>query len=132
MRFAAALAAAGVSLIALAAAVLLPAGHEALAQPAVIVKVGNFWFCDVGYIGRVCPTTVTAGDAVEWQWVASGGHTVTECAGDLETCPEPHLWDSGPMAGGAFSFTFDTPGTYAYRCQLHPSFMLGSITVLAP
>ena len=101
------------------------------AQPAAIVNVGNFWFCDTGHIGQVCSTTVTAGDAVEWRWVAYGGHTVTECAGDLGACPEPHLWDSGPMAAGSFVFTFDTPGTYVYRCQLHPTLMLGSVTVLA-
>jgi hypothetical protein len=43
------------------------------------------------------------------------------------------LWDSGVLAvGGQFSYTFNTPGTYAYHCSVHPSAMLGTITVGAP
>ena len=36
---------------------------------------------------------------------------------------------STTTAGGAtFSFTFDTPGTYAYHCGIHPS-MTGEVIV---
>jgi len=130
MRFAAALATAGLSLIALAA-VVLPAGHEALAQPATTtIHVGDLYFCDPAYENGVCETTVSAGDTVEWQWVGSEMHTATECAGDFAGCPEPHLWDAPIQNAGSFSFTFDTPGAYLYRCQAHPDQMRGRVTVL--
>ena len=37
----------------------------------------------------------------------------------------PMIWSSGskPAAaatGESFSYTFDTPGTYVYRCDFHP------------
>jgi len=131
MRFAAALAAAGLSLIALAA-VVLPAGHEALAQPATTtIQVGDYYFCDQSYVNAVCETTVNEGDTVEWQFAGSQLHSTTECSGDLETCSAPHLWDSPLMDSGSFSFAFDTPGTYLYRCQAHPIEMRGQINVLA-
>src|SRR3990172_7761044 len=102
MRFAAALAAAGLSLIALAA-VVLPVGHEALAQPATTaVQVGDYYFCDQSYENGVCETTVNEGDTVEWQFAGSQLHSTTECGGDLDACPEPHLWDSSFMDSGSF------------------------------
>src|SRR3989304_6171695 len=130
MRFAAALAAAGVSLIALAVAVLL-AGHGALAQPATTIQVGDYYFCGSSYENSACETTVNEGDTVAWQFAGSQLHSTTECSDDLETCSASHLWDSPLMDSGSFSFTFDTPGTYLYRCQAHPIEMRGQITVLA-
>ena len=130
MRFAAALAAAGLSLIVLAA-VAPPAGHKALAQPATTIDVGDLYFCDPSYQNGVCEMTVSAGDTVEWQWVGSQMHTATECAGDFDACPAPHLWDAPMQQAGSFSFTFDAPGTYLYRCQAHPIEMRGQVTVLA-
>jgi len=131
MRFAAALAAVGLSLIALAAAVLLAAGRETLAQPATTtVQVGDYYFCDQSYVNGVCETTVNEGDTVEWQFAGSQLHSTTECSDDIETCSAPHLWDSPLMDSGSFSFTFDTPGTYPYRCQAHPIEMSGQINVL--
>jgi len=131
MRFAAALAAAGLSLIVLAA-VTLPAGHEALAQPATTaIQVGDYYFCDPSHEGGVCETTVDAGDTVEWQFAGNQPHTTTECSDGHDTCSAPHLWDSPLMDSGSFSFTFDAPGTYLYRCQAHPIEMRGQVTVLA-
>ena len=131
MRFAAALAAAGLSLIA-AAALLLPAqAGGAFAQSTATIEVGDLYFCDPSYEGGVCETTVDAGDTVEWQFAGSQLHTSTECGGDLDGCPEPHLWDSGFLNSGSFSFTFDSPGTYLYRCQVHPDEMRGQVVVLA-
>ena len=132
MRFAVALAAVGLSMIALAAAVLLPAGRETLAQPATTtVQVGDYYFCDPSYLNGVCETTVDEGDTVEWQFAGNELHSTTECGDDHDTCSAPHLWDSPLMDSGSFSYTFDTPGTYLYRCQAHTFEMRGQVTVLA-
>lgn len=106
--------------------------ERASAQGTTVIDVGDLWFCAQSFGNGVCETTVAAGDTVQWRWTGAFVHTTTECAGDLDVCPEPHLWDSPPLATGTFSFTFNTPGTYVYRCQVHPSSMRGRITVLAP
>jgi plastocyanin len=67
-------------------------------------------------------TTVHVGDTVTWtnndSFIA---HTTTSSAA---------LWDSGALSTGqGFSFTFTSPGTFAYHCNIHP-FMAGTITVL--
>lgn len=121
---------AGISLIALAG-FALSGGSGAHAQSTITIQVGDIWFCDSSFQNGVCETTVNAGDTVEWQWVGSASHTTTECAGDLVFCPQPHLWDSPARTSGTFSFTFDSPGSFLYRCQIHPFTMSGAITVLA-
>ena len=112
-------------------AVASGAGGEARAQARLKVEVGDLWFCQPAFQNGVCETAITAGDTVEWQWAGTEHHTSTECGGDLDICPEPHLWDSPVQTAGTFSFTFDSPGTYVYRCQIHPSEMRGAIVVLA-
>jgi plastocyanin len=68
--------------------------------------------------------TVAVGDTVTWTNNDSAPHTVTSSSG-------PTSFDSGNLAtGGTFSFTFDTAGTYAYFCEIHPD-MTGTITVTA-
>lgn len=104
------------------------------AQTTTIIQIGNFWFCDPSFEGRTCETTIDVGDTIEWRWPgvrSDTSHTTTECSGDLDACPEPHLWDSGTRTGGTFSYTFGTPGSFFYRCQVHPTLMQGRITVLA-
>lgn len=66
--------------------------------------------------------TIQVGDTVTWTNADDRPHTVT--AGDGS-------FDSGNIdEGGTFSFTFTTPGTYAYLCQYHPD-MTGTIVVEA-
>lgn len=113
-------------------AFLLPgSGDRVRAQETTTIVVGDFFFCDASFTGGVCETTVNVGDTVEWSWSGSFPHTSTECGGDLDLCAEPHLWDSGTKTAGTFSFTFDSPGTFVYRCQIHPDQMRGRITVRA-
>jgi plastocyanin len=68
--------------------------------------------------------TIKAGTTVTWKNNTSVGHTVTSDDGKS--------FDSGtsnPIATGAtFSFTFTTPGTFAYHCEIHP-FMKATIIV---
>lgn len=64
--------------------------------------------------------TVKAGQAVTFSNNDSVTHTVTSTTG---------AWDSGDIpTGGSFTTTLNTPGTYTYKCSIHP-FMTGTVTV---
>jgi plastocyanin len=63
------------------------------------------------------PSTVSisAGETVTWTWAAASlPHSTTS---DATTGPE--VWDSGVQTAGSFSHTFNTPGDYAFHCQVH-------------
>jgi plastocyanin len=63
---------------------------------------------------------VAVGTAVTWMNTDSIAHTSTSNAAG---------WDSGIVApGGAFSFTFQTAGTFPYHCAIHPG-MIGTVVV---
>jgi plastocyanin len=65
--------------------------------------------------------TVTAGSVVTWTNTAARPHTVTADDGTS--------FDSQPIgAGEAFANLFDTPGTFAYHCSIHPQ-MTGTVVV---
>ncbi|WP_079052322.1 cupredoxin domain-containing protein [Streptomyces regalis] len=59
--------------------------------------------------------TVTAGSTVTWTNQDTAPH-------DVRTTSAPAAFHS-PMLnkGGSWSFTFTTPGTYAYYCTVHPN-----------
>ena len=64
--------------------------------------------------------TVSVGDTVTWTNNDGVGHTAT---GDD--------FDTGTISGGATaSVTFDTAGTFAYHCSIHPQ-MNGTVVVEA-
>ncbi len=66
--------------------------------------------------------TVKKGTTVTWTNKDSATHTVTET--DSQKGP-----DSGNLAQGkAYSFTYDTAGTFKYHCAIHPD-MTGTVTV---
>ena len=66
------------------------------------------------------PVTITAGSTVTWTNNDSITHTVTSDSG---------VFDSGNIAaGGRFSFTFNTRGTFPYHCTPHPT-MVASVVV---
>jgi plastocyanin len=63
------------------------------------------------------PSTVSisTGETVTWTWAAASlPHSTTS---DATTGPE--VWDSGVQTTGSFAHTFNTPGNYAFYCQVH-------------
>jgi plastocyanin len=64
--------------------------------------------------------TVAVGDTVVWTNAEGVGHSVV--SGD-DTFASDRL-----EQGDAFEFTFDTAGTFAYICGIHPS-MAGTVVV---
>ncbi|HEX5478627.1 MAG TPA: plastocyanin/azurin family copper-binding protein [Dehalococcoidia bacterium] len=71
------------------------------------------------------PITVQAGDSVTWTNNGPATHTVTSDPGGALA------FDSGNIAaGGTFTQTFSTAGTFTYHCSIHPG-MTGSVIVQA-
>jgi plastocyanin len=66
------------------------------------------------------PIVIAPGATVTWVNNDTIAHTSTSDTG---------VWDSGTIpAGGSFSRSFQTAGTFAYRCTIHPN-MVGTVTV---
>jgi plastocyanin len=85
------------------------------ATAATAVTIMNFAFSPASI-------SVPVGSTVTWTNQDSTAHTVTADDGSF---------DSGSLAPGAtFSQAFDTPGTFAYHCNIHSS-MHGTVTVVA-
>jgi plastocyanin len=64
--------------------------------------------------------TITVGESVKWENKDSYAHTVTADNGNFDSGDVP--------AGGEYSHTFSTVGTYSYYCIYH-SGMTGKIIV---
>lgn len=63
---------------------------------------------------------IAVGTTVTWTNTDSVAHTSTSNGSG---------WNSGTIAPGqGFSFTFQTAGTFAYHCAIHPG-MVGSVVV---
>src|SRR5207248_11329068 len=104
-----------VTLAVLAATILLMTGTVlALAQMnSSAVTIADFQFT---------PATMQVAQGTTVTWTNNGptNHTSTSDTG---------AWDSGVLpAGKSFSFKFNTPGTFAYHCAIHPN-MKATITV---
>jgi len=85
------------------------------AQGSAAVTIVDFAF-------QPASLEVPAGTTVTWTNSGAAPHTVTADDG---------AFDSGTLQpGGTFSFTFDTPGTFAYHCEIHPN-MMATIIVTA-
>ena len=73
-----------------------------------------------GFAFDPASVTIKVGESVTWTNQDSTNHTVTADKGEF---------NSSQLANGAtFSFKFDTAGTYAYHCSIHPS-MTGTVVV---
>ena len=74
--------------------------------------------------------TISQGDTIRWVWQGAA-HSSTS-----NTDVGPEVWNSGTLATGNFSHTFNTIGDWPYYCQLHSSpsgsAMNGVVHVLAP
>ena len=68
--------------------------------------------------------TVKAGARVTWTNVGPSAHTVTADGGAFTSGtlagPSGTGGYGGSNVGGTFQFTFNTPGTYTYHCNIHP------------
>jgi len=73
------------------------------------------------------PVTVEVGTIVTWSNTDTAAHTAssgTAAGGDMG-----EVWDSSLiMAGGSFSYTTDTVGSFDYFCMVHP-WMAGTLIV---
>jgi len=79
----------------------------------VTVPIKSFKF-------MIMDVKVSPGSTVTWVNQDEEPHTVTS---------ETGLFASGGLdTGQAFSFKFDKPGVYKYRCSIHPQ-MTGTVTV---
>jgi len=98
--------------IAIAFAAAVTFAGSAFAQDVTVpIKSFKFMMMDV---------SVSPGSTVTWINNDEEPHTVTS---------ETGLFASGGMDGGQkFSFKFEKPGVYKYRCSIHPQ-MVGSVTV---
>jgi plastocyanin len=77
--------------------------------------------------------TVNVGDTVTWTVTKaiSAPHSVTSGTGPSDP-NTGKVFDSGITLkdnGQTYAFKFDTPGTYPFYCQVHPTTMSGTITV---
>ena len=72
--------------------------------------------------------TIEEGGIVTWENTDNAAHTAT--GGTPADGPSGVFDSSLIMAGGSFSHTFDTAGTYDYFCMVHP-WMQGTVIVEA-
>jgi plastocyanin len=88
-------------------------------QAAVSITSGSS-----GFAFSPASMTIKAGTTVTWTNKTGAPHTVTSDSGD------PASFNGSVGGGATFSFTFTTPGTYQYHCNIHP-YMAATITVTA-
>jgi plastocyanin len=74
---------------------------------------------------RPSTLTVKAGTTVTWTNSGPSAHAVTSDTMVFQSAALAGPTESNPYGGGArsgmsFQFTFNTSGTYAYHCSLHP------------
>jgi plastocyanin len=92
---------------------------------AVIVKMVEKTPGD--YVFDPASITIKAGTVIVWINESDGMHTVTSDPG----APSAFNTTSNVTQGRTFALMFTTPGTYHYRCTIHPKTMQAIITVTA-
>jgi len=79
-----------------------------------------------GYAFQPAALTVTAGDTVTWTNADQAPHDVTTTSAPVA------IHGSRMEKGQSWSYTFTTPGTYAYICSIHPDMKATVIVKAAP
>jgi len=74
---------------------------------------------------------VEAGTTVRWVNDEDVFHTITSTDHFARRVPNGLIRERLSRAGQSVEVRFDTPGTYAYYCQPHADFMLGTVHVVA-
>ncbi|MDO8751878.1 MAG: plastocyanin/azurin family copper-binding protein [Dehalococcoidia bacterium] len=95
------------------ATTVAPTATPTTVSQAKSVNIASFAFSPASL-------TVPVGTTVTWTNQDSVTHTVTADSGAFNSV--------GLAFGQSFSYTFTTPGTYAYHCTPHPN-MKGTVTV---
>jgi plastocyanin len=91
------------------------------------VNVGGAGTNFIDQVSGNSTSTITVGTTVNWVWVG-GFHNVS--SGACPPCTPAGQFRSGdPEAGGNFSFTFTTAGTFPYYCEVHDQAMTGTVIV---
>ncbi len=107
-------------------------GAPTASAATITVEVGDVWFCSAAE-DLDCERTISVGDTVSWDFgPAAITHTTTECEGSCGTVigdPGSRLWHSGNQSSGLFEHTFNSPGTFEFQCNIHPTSMQGRIVV---
>jgi amicyanin len=117
-----------IPLLLLAACASTPAAGPAATLPAAPADTlaaapqsGQVQVTIAGFAFDPPDLTIKAGSTVTWTNQDSVTHNVTA---------DDNSWGSPDLhQGDTFSHTFDTAGTYAYHCSIHPS-MKATITVV--
>lgn len=72
---------------------------------------------------------VPVGSTVVWKVGPGGFHDVTSDAGAPEQFSSDTKYPGKMREGQEFEYTFQRPGTYAYRCAVHAAMMQGQLVV---
>jgi len=92
--------------------------------PGAIVRAEDQAVAITDFAYAPNPLTIDAGSVVTWSNTSGQDHTVTSDSGTALA--------SGTLGpGDSYGNLFDTPGTYSYHCEIHPTLMKGTIIVTA-
>jgi plastocyanin len=98
----------------IAVALLLGALVVQPATSAVVIRSATCSTCIKGYKWNPASTSVVHGTKVTWKAV-SGSHTVTSISKNWSKSVKLN-------SGQTTSFTFQTAGTYRFRCTFHSNY----------
>jgi plastocyanin len=83
------------------------------------ITIANFAFTPAS-------ATITAGDTVSWTNTDQAPHDVTVTSGPVAV-HSPTI-----TTGQSWTYTFTTPGTYAYICSIHPTMQATLVVAAVP
>ncbi|HEX3605171.1 MAG TPA: plastocyanin/azurin family copper-binding protein [Candidatus Dormibacteraeota bacterium] len=102
----------------------LAGAAPAAAAPITPAKITDSCPGGLSHCFAPASLSVAAGTTVVWSSSSGAPHTVT-----CDTCAPGSGPSSGEiLTGQSYQFTFTTPGTYAYHCDIHP-YMTASVVV---